>query len=114
MSHGYAKRNTLARKAFITCKACKTHVSHMLVLRSHSFLFCSKPLNDIAIDISSAAQIQDIKASFLSPGEPFDLPLLKHPNKPGLTAVESYDILPDTRFGPIESDGDHVLAYYLR
>ena len=89
MSNGYEKQNTLARKAFITCKARKTCVSHMLVLRSHSFLFCGKPLNDITIDVLRATQIQDIEASFPSPG-------LKHPKKTGLTAVESYDILPDT------------------
>jgi RNA polymerase II-associated factor 1 len=50
----------------------------------------------VAIDVSRAAQIRDIETSFPSPDEPFDLASLKHPSKPGITAVESYDILPDS------------------
>ncbi|KAF8586321.1 hypothetical protein K439DRAFT_1387233 [Ramaria rubella] len=104
----------------------------------------AKPLNEVSIDVSRAAQIRDIEASFPSTGEPFDLASLKHPSKPGLTAVESYDILPDSEIWanaydlfkfserpgersndsedprldcailrPMESDGDHFLAYYL-
>ncbi|PCH44148.1 hypothetical protein WOLCODRAFT_90676 [Wolfiporia cocos MD-104 SS10] len=95
------------------------------------------------IDISRAAQIRDIEASF-GATENFDLTGLKHPNKPNVTALESYEILPDAeiwanaydlfRFSerpgerppevedprldcailrPMESDGDHFLAYYL-
>ncbi|THH05412.1 hypothetical protein EW145_g4810 [Phellinidium pouzarii] len=94
------------------------------------------------VDISRAAQIRDVEASFS--GGSFNLASLKHPNKPGITAVESYEILPDAdiwanaydlfRFSerpgerpqdvpdprldcailrPMESDGDHFLAYYL-
>ncbi|TDL23983.1 RNA polymerase II-associated protein [Rickenella mellea] len=102
-------------------------------------------LNDKPIDVSRAAQIRDIEASFAhnSP-ETFDLSTLKHPNNPNITAVESYEVLPDVdiwanaydlfKFSerpgerpaevddprldcailrPMESDGDHFLAYYL-
>jgi len=95
------------------------------------------------IDVSRSAQIRDIESSFAAV-EDFDLSTLKHPNKPKVTAVESYEILPDAdiwanaydlfRFSerpgdrppeaedprldcailrPMESDGDHFLAYYL-
>jgi len=96
------------------------------------------------VDVSHAGQIKDIEASFEASGEKFDLSSLKHPNKPNVTAVESYEVLPDIeiwaneydlfRFSerpgerpadvpdsrldcailrPMESDGDHFLAYYL-
>ncbi|EIW79101.1 hypothetical protein CONPUDRAFT_59133, partial [Coniophora puteana RWD-64-598 SS2] len=98
------------------------------------------------IDVSRAAQLRDIEASFSTCNDPssFDLATLQHPNKPGVTAVESYEIFPDAdiwanaydlfRFNerpgerpldaedprldcailrPMESDGDHFLAYYL-
>ncbi|KAJ8518304.1 hypothetical protein ONZ45_g4616 [Pleurotus djamor] len=95
-------------------------------------------------DVSRAAQIKDIEASFAACNENFDLSTVVHPNKPGVTAVESYEILPDAdiwanaydlfRFSerpgerpidtydprldcailrPMESDGDHFLAYYI-
>jgi len=98
---------------------------------------------DVPVDISRPAQIRDIEASF-SVAENFDLSSLKHPNKPNVTAVDSYEIFPDAeiwanaydlfRFSerpgerptdvedprldcailrPMESDGDHFLAYYL-
>lgn len=49
---------------------------------------------DAPIDISRSAQIRDIEASFAAT-ENFDLSTLKHPNKPNVTAVESYEIFPD-------------------
>ncbi|KAI5118678.1 hypothetical protein M0805_003615 [Coniferiporia weirii] len=96
------------------------------------------------VDISRNAQIRDIQASFSQSEKSLDLTTMKHPNKPGVTAVDSYEVLPDTdiwanaydlfRFSerpgerstdvpdprldcailrPMESDGDHFLAYYL-
>ncbi|KIJ59225.1 hypothetical protein HYDPIDRAFT_44133 [Hydnomerulius pinastri MD-312] len=98
------------------------------------------------IDVSRPAQIRDIQASFAACNDSsqFDLSTLRHPNKPDVTAVESYEIFPDSdiwanaydlfRFSerpgerpvdvddprldcailrPMESDGDHFLAYYL-
>ncbi|KAF9218506.1 RNA polymerase II-associated protein [Gyrodon lividus] len=98
------------------------------------------------IDVSRPAQLRDIEASFAACNNPsqFDLSTLRHPNKPSVTAVESYEIYPDAdiwanaydlfRFSerpgekpidvedprldcailrPMESDGDHFLAYYL-
>ncbi|KAF8522988.1 RNA polymerase II-associated [Gautieria morchelliformis] len=104
----------------------------------------AKHTNDVVIDVSRAAQIRDVEASFPSTDEPFDLASLKHPSKPGITAVDSFDILPDSEIWanaydlfkfserpgerpldtedprldcailrPMESDGDHFLAYYL-
>jgi RNA polymerase II-associated factor 1 len=98
------------------------------------------------IDVSRSAQLRDIEASFTGSNEPsqFDLSALRHPNKSGITAVESFEIFPDVdiwanaydlfRFTerpgdkpidvedprldcailrPVESDGDHFLAYHL-
>ncbi|KAG6812735.1 hypothetical protein H0H92_000952 [Tricholoma furcatifolium] len=47
------------------------------------------------IDISRAAQLRDIEASFAACNDNFSLEDIQHPNKPGVTAVESYEILPD-------------------
>ncbi|EPQ56608.1 RNA polymerase II-associated protein [Gloeophyllum trabeum ATCC 11539] len=130
------------------------HAAHVTWLRKTEYLSregVSKAslsqeakLPDAPIDISRAAQIRDIEASFMSSNEAFDLTKLRHPNKPNVTAVDSYEILPDAdiwanaydlfRFSerpgerpvdvddprlncailrPMESDGDHFLAYYL-
>ncbi|KAH8103869.1 RNA polymerase II-associated [Cristinia sonorae] len=102
-----------------------------------------KHLPAAPIDVSRSAQIRDIESSFAAVDE-FDLSSVKHPNKPKVTAVESYEVLPDAdvwanaydlfRFSerpgdrppdvedprldcailrPMESEGDHFLAYYL-
>jgi RNA polymerase II-associated factor 1 len=48
------------------------------------------------IDVSRAAQIRQIEDSFSAAAEgDTDLSKLRHPNKPNVTAVDSYDILPD-------------------
>ncbi|KNZ74604.1 RNA polymerase II-associated protein 1 like protein [Termitomyces sp. J132] len=47
------------------------------------------------IDISRAAQLRDIEASFVACNDNFSLADLRHPNKTGVTAVESYEVLPD-------------------
>ena len=47
------------------------------------------------VDVSIPAQIRDVEASFKHAGDDFDLSKLKHPSKPGLTAVDSYEIFPD-------------------
>ncbi|KAG1811506.1 RNA polymerase II-associated [Suillus subaureus] len=95
------------------------------------------------IDVSHEAQLCTIEAGFAACTS-LDLITLSHPNKAGVTAVESYEVLPDAdiwanaydlfRFSerpgerpadtedprldcailrPMESDGDHFLAYYL-
>jgi RNA polymerase II-associated factor 1 len=47
------------------------------------------------IDVSHAAQLRDIEASFAAASDDaFDLKTLKHPTK-NVTAVESYEVLPD-------------------
>ncbi|KAF8967736.1 RNA polymerase II-associated protein [Flammula alnicola] len=47
------------------------------------------------IDVSRTAQLRDIEASFAACNKNFSLESLQHPNKPNVTAVESYPILPD-------------------
>ncbi|KAE9392324.1 hypothetical protein BT96DRAFT_924805 [Gymnopus androsaceus JB14] len=48
------------------------------------------------IDVSREAQLRDIEASFAACNDNFSLEGLRHPNKPNVTAVESYEILPDS------------------
>ena len=48
-----------------------------------------------SIDVSREAQLRDIEASFQACNEKFSLESLQHPNKPNVTAVESYAVLPD-------------------
>lgn len=55
----------------------------------------SKPLNEAPIDISRSSQIRDIESSFVAATDNFDLSSIKHPNKPNVTAIESYEVLPD-------------------
>ncbi|KAJ7140238.1 RNA polymerase II-associated protein [Mycena crocata] len=47
------------------------------------------------IDVSREAQLRDIEASFEACNDNFSLETLRHPNKPNVTAVESYEVLPD-------------------
>ncbi|KAF8906198.1 RNA polymerase II-associated protein [Gymnopilus junonius] len=47
------------------------------------------------IDVSRTAQLRTIEASFAACNDNFSLELIKHPNKPDVTAVESYPFLPD-------------------
>jgi RNA polymerase II-associated factor 1 len=56
------------------------------------------------VDISREAQIRDIEASFVACNDNFDLSLLQHPNKPNVTAVESYEVLPDVDIWPNQYD----------
>ncbi|KAH7885866.1 RNA polymerase II-associated [Phlebopus sp. FC_14] len=119
------------------------YLSREGVQRSPSMQEISKHL-PLHIDVSRPAQLRDIEASFAACNDPpqFSLSTLRHPNKPGVTAVESYEVFPDVdiwanaydlfRFSerpgersmedprldcailrPMESDGDHFLAYYL-
>ncbi|KAJ7625520.1 RNA polymerase II-associated protein [Roridomyces roridus] len=47
------------------------------------------------IDVSREAQLRDIEASFAACNDNFSLETLRHPNKPNVRAVESYEVLPD-------------------
>ncbi|KAK2463597.1 hypothetical protein APHAL10511_004348 [Amanita phalloides] len=47
------------------------------------------------IDVSRNAQLKDIEASFIACNETFDFSALRHPTKPDVTALESYEVLPD-------------------
>lgn len=49
----------------------------------------------VSIDVSREAQLRDIENSFQACNENFSLESLQHPNKPDVTAVESYPVLPD-------------------
>ena len=66
----------------------------MQLLTSHSML-CRKHVMVASIDVSRDAQLRGIEASFQASNENFSLESLKHPNKPNITAVESYAVLPD-------------------
>lgn len=140
----------------------ETYDSPRTIFTRYTHALCRKYIPEASIDVSHAAQIKDIEASFASL-EDFDLTALKHPNKRNVTAVESFEVLPDAdiwanaydlfRFSerpgdrarplevikllyyssstntdfdqeddprldcavlrPMESDGDHFLAYYL-
>lgn len=63
-----------------------------------------KHVMNVSIDVSRAAQLRDIEASFAACNENFSLETLQHPNKPGVTAVESYEILPDSDIWPNQYD----------
>ncbi|KAJ3553833.1 hypothetical protein NP233_g12556 [Leucocoprinus birnbaumii] len=63
-----------------------------------------KAIQSAPIDISRNAQLRDIEASFAAANDNFDLSTLKHPNKPDVTAVESYPILPDAEIWPNQYD----------
>jgi len=54
-----------------------------------------KNLAENVVDLSRSAQIRDIEASFDACATNFDLSSLKHPNKPNITPVESYEIFPN-------------------
>ena len=47
------------------------------------------------VDVSRNAQLRDIEASFAACNENFSLEALQHPNKPNVTAIESFPFLPD-------------------
>ncbi|KAJ7696458.1 RNA polymerase II-associated [Mycena rosella] len=47
------------------------------------------------IDVSREAQLRDIEASFAACNDNFELSALRHPNKPGVRAEESFEVLPD-------------------
>ena len=63
-----------------------------------------KTIPIVPIDISRNAQLRDIETSFVASNDDFDLSALKHPNKPDVTAVESYPILPDAQIWPNQYD----------
>ena len=60
-----------------------------------SFSYRAKNLADASVDVSRSAQLRDIDASFEACNTHFDPGSLKHPNKPDVTAVGSYEIFPN-------------------
>jgi RNA polymerase II-associated factor 1 len=63
-----------------------------------------KAVQSTPIDISRSAQLRDIEASFVAANDKFDLSALRHPNKPDVTAEDSYPILPDPEIWPNQYD----------
>ncbi|KAJ7580215.1 RNA polymerase II-associated protein [Mycena floridula] len=57
-----------------------------------------------AIDVSRPAQLRDIDASFAACNDNFNLSNLQHPLKPNVTALESYEVLPDADIWPNQYD----------
>lgn len=47
------------------------------------------------IDVSRNAQIRNIEASFVSCNDEFSLEDIRHPTKPNVTAVDTFEVLPD-------------------
>lgn len=78
------------------------YISREGVLRTSSQEMKTIPI--VPIDISRTAQLRDIETSFVASNDDFDLSALKHPNKPDVTAVESYPILPDAQIWPNQYD----------
>ncbi|KAF8916190.1 RNA polymerase II-associated [Mucidula mucida] len=64
----------------------------------------SKNVQAPPIDVSHAAQIRDIEATFVAANQDFSLKNLRHPTKPKLTAIESYEVLPDIDIWPNQYD----------
>ncbi|KAF8317776.1 RNA polymerase II-associated [Cantharellus anzutake] len=56
-----------------------------------------KPHEEPLPDVSHATQIADIEASFRNASISSDLSTLRHPSKPHLRAVDTFEVLPDTR-----------------
>jgi RNA polymerase II-associated factor 1 len=56
------------------------------------------------IDVSRNAQLRDIEASFAACNKNFSLSSIHHPIKPGVTALESYEVLPDADVWPNQYD----------
>jgi RNA polymerase II-associated factor 1 len=72
------------------------HITHTWYSTPTDFLFVTrKHVMSAPIDVSRGAQIRDIEASFDACNEGFSLLSLRHPNKPNVTAIESYEIFPD-------------------
>lgn len=71
----------------------------MRVANSNPFLSDSpaprKQVMNAEIDVSRTAQIRDIESSFAACNENLDLTTLRHPTKPNVTAVDSYEVFPD-------------------
>lgn len=58
-------------------------------------IFHRKHIASATVDVSRNAQLRDVEASFVACNENFSLEKLVHPNKPNVTAIESYPVLPD-------------------
>lgn len=68
------------------------------------FKIYRKHVMSAPIDVSRAAQLRDIEASFAACNENFSLASIRHPNKPGVTAIDSYEVLPDADVWPNQYD----------
>ncbi|KAF7770363.1 hypothetical protein Agabi119p4_6337 [Agaricus bisporus var. burnettii] len=80
------------------------YISREGISRTSSQDLSKHNINSAPIDISRNAQLRDIEASFTASNDTFDLSKLKHPNKPDITAVDSYPILPDADIWPNQYD----------
>jgi RNA polymerase II-associated factor 1 len=57
--------------------------------------FNSKHMLSDTTDVSRGAQIRGIEASFVACNDAFSITAIEHPNKPNVTAVDSFEIFPD-------------------
>ncbi|KIY44969.1 hypothetical protein FISHEDRAFT_24425, partial [Fistulina hepatica ATCC 64428] len=58
----------------------------------------------VKIDFSNDALLRDVERSFAANNEEFDLDSLVHPEKPGVKAIDSYEVLPDADIWPNQYD----------
>ena len=99
----------LRKTEYLSREASQRSAAHETYAISHSNSLPSLTLNrkhvaNVAIDVSRAAQLRDIEASFFACNDDFSLKDLHHPNKPGVTAIESYEVLPDADIWPNQYD----------
>jgi RNA polymerase II-associated factor 1 len=72
------------------------HLPHARLPSSYPTFARRKHAPAAKIDVSRPAQIRDIEGSFAACAEDtFDLAQLRHPTKPDVRAVESFEVLPD-------------------
>jgi RNA polymerase II-associated factor 1 len=97
MSPGYAKQSIYP--ATVLHPRCAQHpqltcASHFPRPICSLLTFCRTSLND-AVDVSREAQLASIDSSFGAARASDDLNALRHPTKPRLRAVATYEVLPD-------------------
>lgn len=65
--------------------------------QTNAHYFCRRTAEEPIPDVSHGAQITSIEASFRDPLTELEWPKLRHPTKPNLRAVDSYEVFPDAR-----------------
>lgn len=99
--HGYAKRSTYRETALPPRPALQPPTCSSLLSLSRLWIFshlthsCRTNLRYDAVDKSCEAQLVSIENSFAAARSSEQLSSLRHPTKPCLRAVSTYEVLPD-------------------